>query len=82
MLNQPKYLTPFSDGSIARLDEKGPLLVGSELISIQWTEPLVSKRIVEALNINPSVKVDGFSSVCMFVKTMTDDDKEYQGHSG
>ncbi len=50
--------------------------------SIRWTEPLVSKRIVEALNINPSVKVDGFSSVCMFDKTMTDDDKEYRGHSG
>ncbi len=29
LLNQPKYLTPFSDGSIARLDEKGSLLVGT-----------------------------------------------------
>lgn len=61
-------------------------LVGSELISIRWTEPLVSKRIVEALNINPRLKVVGFSSVCMFVKTMTDDadddDEEYRGHSG
>lgn len=60
-------------------------LLGSELISIRWTEPLVSKRIVEALNINPRLKVVGFSSVCMFVKTTTDDaddDEEYRGHSG
>lgn len=61
-------------------------LVGSELISIRWKEPLVSKRIVEALNINPRLKVVGFSSVCMFVKTMTDDadddGEEYRGHSG
>lgn len=65
---------------------KDRFLVGSELISIRWTEPLVSKRIVEALNINPRLKVVGFSSVCMFVKTMTDDtdddDEEYRGHFG
>lgn len=81
IVKSAKVFDSLSNGSTASLDQPG--IFGTELLFVCRTKPLLSERVAEALNINPSVKVVRFSSVCMFVETLTDyagDDEEHRGH--